>query len=207
MTANEKFSEEQYNVNISGKHVEITKPIREYIMEKLHKVEPFTTHLIDAHIRLDVEKLEHRIDIILKFSHFKIVVHAVTEEMYSAIDKAFDRLRAKIRKWKDRIQDHHAKGIKALEMEVEVIEHAHDEEKLIDDEIIDENNDAVDATYALPKVTKTKKRLLKMLTRNEAIMKMELSHDNFMLYKGEEDQLLKVIYRRRDGGYGVIMPS
>ena len=199
---------DQYTVEISGKNLEVTKPLRDYILDKLHKIEPFTTHMIDAHIRLDVEKLDHRCDVILKFSHFKIVVHAITDEMYATIDKAFDKLKHKIRKWKGRIQDHHAKGIKAIEMEVEVLEHADDADKLIEDEIIDENNETLTGIpYTPPSVVKTKKRPLKMLTLDEAIMKMELSSDNFMLYKGEEDQALKIIYRRRRGGYGVIIPA
>jgi putative sigma-54 modulation protein len=199
---------DQYTVEISGKNLEVTKPLRDYILDKLHKIEPFTTHMIDAHVRLDVEKLDHRCDVILKFSHFKIVVHAITDEMYATIDKAFDKLKHKIRKWKGRIQDHHAKGIKAIEMEVEVLEHADDADKLIEDEIIDENNETLTGIpYTPPSVVKTKKRPLKMLTLDEAIMKMELSSDNFMLYKGEEDQALKIIYRRRRGGYGVIIPA
>ena len=207
MAVNEQFSEERYNVNISGKNVEVTPPMREYVLERLHKIEPFTTHLIDAHIRLDVEKLEHRVDIILKFSHFKIVVHAITGDMYAAIDKAFDRLRLKIRKWKDRIQDHHAKGVKAIEMEVDILHHANDDELLIADEIIDANNSTLEEHFAKPTVSKTKKRALKMLTLDEAVMKIELSGDNFLIYRGEEDQAIKVIYRRRNGGYGVIVPE
>jgi putative sigma-54 modulation protein len=46
-----------------------------------------------------------------------------------------------------------------------------------------------------------------MLTADEAVMKMDLSGDKFMVYKSEEDQKLKVIYRRRDGDYGLISPE
>lgn len=202
-----KFDGREYTINIIGKHIEITKPIRDYIEEKISKIEHLTNHIIDIRINLDVQKLNHIVDIILKFSHFKIKVGAMTENMYSAIDKAFDRLDSKVRRWKDRIQDHHAKGVSVTEMEVEVLEHAEHEIEEIDKEIIDANNRAVEKNYSLPRVIKKKKRTLKLLRLDEAVMKMELSDDNFMVYRSEEEQALKVIYRRSDGSYGVISPE
>ncbi len=202
-----KFDDQEYTISIMGKHIEITKPIRDYVEEKIGKIEALSTHIIDIKVALDVQKLNHSVDIIMKFSHFKIKVHAITENLYSAIDKAFERLYTKLRKWKDRIQDHHAKGVSVTEMEVNVLDHAEHEIEEINEEIIDANNRAVDEKYALPKVVKQKRRPLKMLTIEEAVMKMELSDDNFMLYRSEEEQGLKVIYRRRDGSYGIMSPG
>jgi len=48
---------------------------------------------------------------------------------------------------------------------------------------------------------------LKTLSYQEAVMKLDLSHDPFMLFVNETDQKLKVIYRREDGDYGIIEPS
>lgn len=48
---------------------------------------------------------------------------------------------------------------------------------------------------------------LKELTREEALMKMELSRDAFLVYRSEEDRRLKVLYRRKDGNYGIIEPE
>lgn len=201
------FSEGEYTVSVVGKHIEITKPIRDYIDEKITKIEKITNHIIEVDVRLDVQKLNHSVDIILKFSHFKIKVRAITENMYSAIDKAFERLYAKIRKWKGRIQDHHARSVSGTEMEVNVLERARDEIEQINEEIADANNRKLEEEYSLPPVIKKKKRSLKQLTLEEAVMKMELSDDHFMIFRSEEDQNLKVIYRRRDGSYGVISPE
>ena len=93
----------------------------------------------------------------MKFSHFRVNVHANTENMYSAIDKAFERLYTKLRKWKDRIQDHQAKGISVTEMEINVLEHAQHEIEEINQEIIDANNASVESEYSRPKVIKKKK--------------------------------------------------
>ena len=205
--SSKKFDNQEYTVNVIGKHIEITKPIRDYVEEKIEKIESFSNHLIDLRVNLDVQKLNHSVDIILKFSHTNVNVHAITENLYSAIDKAFDKLYKKIRKWKDKIQDYHAKGLSVTEMEVNVLEHAQHELEEIDQAIIDANNESLESEYSLPKVVKKKKRPMKILTMDEAVMKMELSNDNFMIYRSEEDQAFKVIYRRRDGSYGIVSPE
>jgi len=200
------FDTQEYNVAVSGKNLEITKPIRDYIDEKIEKLEGISKNIIDIHIRLEVQKLNHSVDIIMKFSHFKVNVRSINENMYAAIDKAFEKLSAKLRKWKSRIQDHHAKGVAVTEMEINVLEHAQHELDEINEEIIDQNNQSLAQSFAPPKVLKKKKRPLKVLTLDEAVMKMELSDDHFMLFRSEEEQALKVIYRRRNGSYGIVSP-
>ncbi|MCB1072933.1 MAG: ribosome-associated translation inhibitor RaiA [Chlamydiales bacterium] len=205
--SSQKFDDQEYTISVVGKNIEITKPIRDYIEEKIGKIEALSTDIIDVKVRLDVQKLNHMVDIFLKFSHFRVNVRAITENMYSAIDKSFEKLYTKLRKWKSRIQDHHGKGVAVTEMEVNILEHAQHEIEEINQEIIDANNNNLKKDYALPKVIKKKRRPLKTLTIDEAVMKMELSDDNFKVYRSEEDQALKVIYRRRDGSYGVISPE
>lgn len=205
--SSQKFDDQEYTISVVGKNIEITKPIRGYIEEKIAKIEALSTDIIDVKVRLDVQKLNHTVDIFMKFSHFRVNVRAMTENMYSAIDKGFEKLYTKLRKWKSRIQDHHSKGISVTEMEINVLEHALHEVEEINQEIIDENNKNFQKGHSLPKVVKKKKRPLKTLTIDEAVMKMELSNDNFKVYRSEEDQALKVIYKRRDGSYGVISPE
>ncbi|QVL58114.1 MAG: ribosome-associated translation inhibitor RaiA [Simkaniaceae bacterium] len=205
--SSKKFDEQEYAISVIGKNIEITKPIRDYIEEKISKIETLSTDIIDLKVHLELQKLNHTVDIFMKFSHFRVNVRAITENMYSAIDKAFERLYSKLRKWKSRIQDHHVKGVSSTEMEVNILEHAQHEIEEINQEIIDANNQNLQKDYSLPKVIKKKKIPLKKLTIDEAVMKMELSDDNFKIYRSEEDQMLKVIYRRRDGGYGIVSPE
>ncbi|MEM8727346.1 MAG: ribosome-associated translation inhibitor RaiA [Chlamydiota bacterium] len=202
-----KFDDREYTISVVGKSIEITKPIRDYIEEKIAKIEALSTDIIAVNVRLDLQKLSHTVDVSLKFSHFRVNVKATTETMYSAIDKSFEKLYGKLRRWKSRIRDHHHKGVAVTEMEVNVLEHGQHEIEEINREIIDANNDHLQKDYALPKVIKKKKRPLKTLTIDEAVMKMELSDDHFKIYRSEEDRALKVIYRRRDGSYGIISPE
>lgn len=200
-----EFSDQQpINVVILAKHFDISTPLRNYVMERVEKVERMNHAIIDMVVRIDIQKMDHTVDIVMKFSHFKINVHAVTDEMYSAIDKAFDKLRAKIRRWKGKIQDHHAKGTKVIDLEVNVLKQEPSFLEEINDAIEEANLEEASKEMSMPAVHKTKIRRLKQLTLNEAVMKMELSHDNFLIYRSEEDLKMKVLYRRKDNSYGVI---
>jgi len=196
--------ERHIDVTILGKHIELTTPLKNYVMEKVSKVEHLNHQGIRLSVCLEVQKLDHSVNIVMKFSHFKVQVHAITGEMYSAIDKAFDRLKAKLRKWKGKIQDHHAKGIPVVDLHVNVFEKSISEEDIINDEIEEANYKKIEAQYAKPKVYKKKVRSLKILNLDEAVMKMELSSDNFLVYRSEEESKLKILYRRKDNSYGVI---
>lgn len=198
---------QEFHMNIVGKNVEVTNALRDYVLEKMHRCEYLVKDIIHVHVRLEVNKVQKECMIRMKFSHFDINVHAITDEMYTSIDKAFDRLYDKIRKWKTHIQNHHAKGISATEMQIQIFEHKGDGLKARDEATIDANNDTLRREFQMPKVTKMKSRPLKMLTMKEALIKLELSGDYFLVFRSEEDQAVKVMYRRRDGSYGVILPE
>lgn len=202
-----KFEAEEaqgYRLNIIGRHVLVTEAMKNYAWEKVAKVERIHNHLMDMQITMDIQNLEHTVDIVLKFEHFRIKVHAATTDMYASIDKAIDRLQTLIRRWKDRIQDHHKKKLSAIDMEVNVIHRPYDELAEFNAEIEAANKAKKSAEVSLPQVIKKKSLPLKMLTTEEAVMKMELSGFGFLVFRGEEDQKLKVIYRRKDGTYGII---
>ncbi|PCI92871.1 ribosomal subunit interface protein [Candidatus Aerophobetes bacterium] len=199
-----KGIDDEVHVTVVGKNVEITGPLKDYVMEKVKKIEMLNNLIIEIVVRLDVQKIDHSVDIIMKFSHFKVKVHAITHDMYATIDKAFDRLKAKLRKWKGRIQDHHNKGISAIDLKVNVLEKVVTELEEINDQIEEQTYEEVESQLKPPVLHKQKTRVLKTLSLNEAVMKMELSNDNFIVFKCEEDLHLKVLYRRRDDSYGVI---
>lgn len=93
------------------------------------------------------------------------------------------------------------------EMQIQVFESRENAQLAHDEEVIDMNNDTLKVEYQMPKIMKSKTRALKTLTMDEALMKIDLSGDNFLLFRSEEERSLKVLYKRRDGSYGVMTPE
>lgn len=206
----EMGANEGYNIEVTGRHVAVTDAMKDYAIEKVGKIERFTNRIIDVHVTMDIQKLDHKVSIVMKVGHWRVKVQAVSPDMYASIDKAADRLSAKLRRYQDRLQEHRATPIAVVDMNVNVYQApGADEVELVNDDIEDENRRQLEAQYQPNKVDKVEKRPLKTLTLDEAIFKMEISDDFFMLYRSEEDpsKKLRVIYRRGDGNYGVLEPE
>lgn len=204
-----ELGQQDYDVTITGRHVEVTEAMKQYALDKLSKVERFHANVIDLNVTMDIQKLDHKVDIIIKFNHFKIKLQAVSDNMYTAIDKVVSKLQAQLRKYKDKLQKHHAKGVSAVDMQVNVVRRPAGKDELedINEEIEEENLQQLEEHYRPHEIVKKETRPLKILTYDEAIMKMELSQDSFLVFRGEDDQGIKVIYRREDGNYGIIHPE
>ncbi|MBA3721368.1 MAG: ribosome-associated translation inhibitor RaiA [Parachlamydiaceae bacterium] len=191
-----QFADEGYNIQITGRHVQITEAMKAYAIEKASKIERFSDRIIDVNIILDIQKLEHRAEIILKVGHTKIRGQGISDDMYVSIDKAATKIESQLRRYQEKLHNHHTKKQTDVEMNVNLIRRPKEEEEFEFDEAVGIHEIAVQKTVPL-----------KMLTADEALMKMELSGDPFLIYKSEEDQKLKVIYRLKSGDYGLIEPQ
>ena len=200
-----EFADATYNIQITGRHVQITDSMKDYAIEKVSKIERFINRIIEVNVIMDIQRLDHKVEIILKIGNTKITSSAVTTDMYVSIDQAVDKLENQLLKYKSKLQDHHAKGHAVLDMSVSVLNPKEIDEEIELDEELERELQA--SRFKPHRVVKKENRPLKTLTYDEAIMKMELSGDSFMLFKSEEDQKLKVIYRRKDENYGIIEPS
>jgi putative sigma-54 modulation protein len=204
-----KFKQEdsqdlEHKVHILGRSVLVTEGMKNYLLEKLAKIERFHDHIMEVHVTMDIQHLEHSVVIIVKFDHFKVKVQAGSSDMYASIDEAVRRLEEKVRRWKDKIQDHSKKKLSVVDMRVNVISRPFTEEEEINQEIEAETSRKKAAVFAMPKVIGSEVRKLKTLLVEEAMMKIELSGDQFILFRDEKDRKLKVMYRRKDGNYGII---
>ena len=204
MPKTNKFANEGYTINIVGKHFELTDAIRSYVWEKLSKIERVADQIIEVIVTLDTQKLEHSCSIFMNFIHFHIKVQASTDNIYSAIDRATDKLIKLIRRYKTKMQSHRAKDVSTVDIHVNVIKPLKDDLKAINDEIEAENAYREENRYKLHSVVAKEKMPLRTLTEDEAVMKMEIADDPFLIYRSEEDQKLKVIYRRGDENYGLV---
>ncbi len=199
-------------LDVVGRNVQVSHAMKQHVLHKLKKLTDLTPPVISVEVYLEKRRAESLVEIHYKFSHFKVMCSAAHKkertwlqrskqnDMYQAIDVALTRLKAKLTKWKGRIQDHHNKDVKTETVEMRVYDQTVD----VNDQIEEENQQKVDDLFDLPKVYKREKKVLAMLTEAEALMKMELSGDNFMVYRSEENQKLQSIYLRPDKTLGIL---
>jgi ribosome hibernation promoting factor len=95
-------------LTVTGHHVEVTPPLRNYVRKKLERVLRHFERVVDVHCVLTVEKLEHKAEATLGVSGAVIHADATQQDMYAAIDALADKLDRRIRKHKEKLSDHHA---------------------------------------------------------------------------------------------------
>ncbi|HSF21372.1 MAG TPA: ribosome-associated translation inhibitor RaiA [Burkholderiales bacterium] len=98
------------NLHLTGHHLEITPPIRDYVASKLARVTHHFDHLIDINVILTVEKLRHRIEANVRVRGKDIFCEHVDADMYAAIDGLVDKLDRTIIKHKERFLEHRHDG-------------------------------------------------------------------------------------------------
>ena len=96
-------------LNVSGHHVEVTDSLRGYVESKIERLERHFDIVSDVHCILTVEKLRHKAEAKVNVNGGTIFAETTEEDMYKAIDGLVDKLARRVRKYKEKLVDHHAR--------------------------------------------------------------------------------------------------
>ncbi len=196
-----------YNITVTGRHVHVTDSMKDYAIEKMSKIEKIAPRIIDVVITMDIQKLDNKVDIVMKYGPILIKSHAKSTDMYVSIDMAIDKLDSQLRKYKSRIQDYHGKAHQAEERPARVfamIDELDEQEanEKLEKDLKKNEEENLHPHREIKKVTTP----LHILTDDEALMKIDLAggHEPMIIYRNESDKKLKVIYRSEDGTYVIV---
>lgn len=104
-------------IHLSGHHVEITPALRQFVSDKLERVERHFDHLGNVHVILSVEKMRHKAEATIHLSRSTVFADAEAEDMYAAIDALVDKLDRQVKKHKEKNKDHRGGAGKELDLE------------------------------------------------------------------------------------------
>ena len=169
---------------IHGDKIRITKAMNEYIDEKLGKLDKYleNSETVRANVVVKVKNNQQTVEVTIPLKKFILRSEETNDDFYAAVDKTIDKLERQIRKQKNRIT---SKKIKpSFEFNFEVIEEPEEKEE--------------------HKVLKRKSIEVKPMSEEEAILQMELLGHQFYMYKDADTNKPAVVYKRKDGNYGVL---
>lgn len=182
-------------LTVAGKNVQVTPALREHAERKVSKLQKYfdDERPIRAEIVLSTERERHIAEVTIQVGSLLVRGVGKTDDMYVSIDAAVDRIARQVRKYKTRINrklQEPPKAAKSVEMAA-----------------VDTVADGSVGHTDEPRVVRVKRFAFKPMTVDEAILQMELlGHDFFVFTDGTTDEV-NVLYRRRDGNYGVIEPD
>jgi len=169
-------------VQVRGKNLEVTQALQQYVAQKLSHLDRFSDHLGRAQVTLSVERENHICEVTIPLGHRLLRAEEQSPDMYASIDLVVDKLQRQIEKYRTRILARRAEG----------------EERSLEE-----------GAPAAPegRVVRTKRYPIKPMTVDEAILQMELLGHDFFIFTNAETERVSLVYRRRDGNFGLIEPE
>lgn len=173
--------------NIRGEKVTVTPSMKSYITDKLSKMDKYFENPdeINVNVLAKVKGLEQIIEVTALTKRFTLRAEESNEDFYAAVDLVINKLERQIRKNKDRLNRKY-KNVENLEFNFNY-------EPEDDDEA--EN---------VSTIVKRKNISMKPMDEEEAMLQIELLNHDFFVFKNIDEECVSVLYKRKDGNYGII---
>ena len=176
------------NITIKGRNIEVTPALKEYVEKRFAKLEKYFYNDMQGTVTLVVEKDEHRAEATIPLGRYILRAEESSDDMYASIDAASDKIERQVRKYKTRMNR------KGKQAKAEPMFSAAIEAEIPDDDLSDV-------------ISKKKTFTLKHMDVEEAILQMELVDHDFYIFLNAATDNVGVVYRRKDGSYGLIDPQ
>jgi putative sigma-54 modulation protein len=173
--------------SVTFKNLDPSENLKSYVRDKLDRFDKFLDNPAEANVVLSVEKFRHIAEINIIGDRLNVNGKEETNNMYSAIDMVMDKLEKQIKKSKEKIRERRAYS------------------KARTTGPIDE--DTVFLEDKTVRQVKVQNIEYKPMDVEEAIMQMDLAKNNFLVFTNARSDKVNVLYRRKDGHYGLIQPS
>ena len=175
-------------VTVIAKNIELTPAIKDMVEKKISKLDKYFDPNVEAKATLNKKKNRQIIEVTIPFNGVILRGEEGTEDLYKSIDLVEEKLERQIRKQKTKLSRRNSTG--SL--------------RYPDFNSIDTNEEEDEEDS---KVVKTKSFDVKPMSSEEAILQMELLGHNFFVYQDWKTSKVNVVYKRKDGNYGLIEPE
>lgn len=175
-------------VSVTFRKVEALDTLRNYATEKLYRIKRYVEDPIEAHVVLSVEKFRHLAEVTINANGLVINGAEETGDLYSAIDMVVDKLEAQIKRHRRKLRQRKGDGGARGQMKTSA---------LAEEEVSEEES---------PQVIKSEQVYAKPMDVDEAVMQLELAKSEFLFFTNSKTKTINVLYRRKDGNYGLIEP-
>jgi putative sigma-54 modulation protein len=198
-------------IQVTGRHVSVTEAMKEYCRRRLACLHLDYPKIIEVQILLDVQKYRHTAEVILHCSnHITLEASAESDDMYVSVDEVVDKIARQMRKYKTRLMRQHRPRKHAIR---------HLEETVLRWEWVDGVEESAEtglptgvrpetSTDPLePSFIHSEKYPVKPMFIDEAVLQIEMSSKQFLVFLNAKTEKVSVIYRRKNGDFGLIEPT
>ncbi len=178
-------------IAVTFRHMESSDAVRSYVEEKLARVKKYIDEPIDAQVVLSVQKKIHnRAEVTMVAKGLTMKSAEEKDDMYAAIDLMVDKIERQLKRYKEKLKRH--KGSNGVQRQVE--------KSVITAMSVDDGD-------GNPEIIRSHSFFVKPMSVEEAVMQMDLLDKNFLVFTDDRSAEMNVVYRRKDGNYGLIVPQ
>jgi putative sigma-54 modulation protein len=177
------------DITVTFRHMEPIESLKLYAEEKISKINKYLDSPLEAHIVMTVEKFRHQADVTLSVNGTLIKGVEETGDMYSAIDQVMDKIEKQVKRHLSKIKRRRSENLKSGSRSM---------------------REEADETAALAQeepVIEVEKMIAKPMDPEEAAMQLNLSKQDFLVFRNAKTMEINVIYRRGDGNLRLIEPA
>ncbi len=192
------------HVTVTGRHLAVTATLKDYAQKKIEGLHLDYPRIIEAHVILEVDKYRHRAEIVLVCcNHITIEASEETPDLYCSLDQVIDKVARQMRKFKTRLlRSHRPRRQESIRYLTE---------QVFDSSAFDEEPAPVTARGYTepppePEVVQTERFAVKPMFVDEAVLQMEMSARQFLVFQNAKSEKVNVLYRRKNGDFGLIEP-
>lgn len=176
-------------ISINGKGLEVSDYMRELVDKKVGKLERYFSQDTEAQVTLSVEKTRHIVEVTIPYEGGIIRAEEVTGDMYASIDNVLDKLEKQILRYRTRLEKNLRNGAFKYDQPVYSTSYEEPEQE------------------AGPRIVRVKRFNIKPMSEEEAMLQAELLGHSFYVFTNAETNDINVLYKRKDGNYGLIEPE
>lgn len=171
----------------TGRHIEVTPALRSHVEEHFDRIKHFFNgDHIKAHVIIEVERGQHRSEIVVNWMNDVLTAQTSSPDMYQSLSQTIDKIEKQARRLKKKIIDKTHKATKVS--------------------LIAPDTEEVPPAPAEPQIIPIDSYAVKPMTAEEAALQLDGEEDQFLVFRNAENEKVAVIYKRSDGNYGLIEP-
>lgn len=174
---------------VTFRNLEPSDALKAYVQERTTRLTKYIDRPMDSQVTLSVQKFHQNVEVVINVNGIRIAGAESHEDMYAAIDLVMDKIERQVKKYREKIRSHKPSSGRELKWRRDV----YVQESFDDD--------------SSPVIVKTENYWVKPMSVEEAAMQMDLSQQDFLVFNNASTQSVNVIYRRKDGNYGLIVPQ
>ncbi len=172
---------------ITGKNIELTQGLKDAVEERFKKLDKYFTKDTEAIITLNVEKGRQKIEVTIPMKGSYLRAEEITSDMYASIEAVTNTLEAQLKKHRNKLIDRKQS----------------DSTKIFAQDFLDESETDEESIQ----IIRTKKFDMKPMYPEDACLEMDLIGHDFFMFRNADTDEINVVYKRKNGSYGLIEPE